>query len=178
VEYTECLFQSEGDAPAFPTQGLQLARRTTVYANVLTFSPPREGQTLTDIPTPLFYRPGDRYTRVNVTDESTAALGLYPGAVLIFLANFRQDGGIHLFTRDGEPEVARLERCGRMFYMIYEGNHLPAPEVEVYGALAELYAVGFTGPRSVIYREDRARLMAPRHPELGMEIRLVGASSH
>lgn len=148
-----------------------------MYARVLTFARNREGQRRTDIPTPLFYSPGDRYTRVNVTDEATAALGLYPGAVLIFLEDFRQDGGIHLFTRDGEPEVARLTRRGGMVQLIHEGEYLPAPEVEVYGALAELYAVGLSGPRSVIYREDRARLMAPLHPELGMELRFLSASS-
>jgi hypothetical protein len=145
--------------------------------NVLTFRSSREGQNLTDIPSPLFYSPGDHYTRVNITDDATSALGLYPGAVLVFLKDFRQNGGLHLLTRDGELEVARLTRRGGMVHTIHEGTYLPAPDVEVYGALAELYAVGLSGPRSVIYREDRARLMTPVHPELGMELRLVSASS-
>lgn len=156
---------------------LQSPRRNRLSANVVAFPPTREDRTITAIPTPLFYSPGDRYVRVNIEDESAILLGLYPGAVVIFLENFRQDGGLHLITLGGVDRVARLARHGHMVHVIHEGTFLPAPQVEVYGAMAELYPLGLAGPRTITYREDRARLMAPRHPERGMELRLVSGSS-
>ena len=145
-------------------------------ANVLPFLP-QEGQT--NFPTPMFYSPGDEYTRVNIVDDSCARLGLYPGAVVIFLQGFRQDGALHLLGPEGSERITRLWRHGRYVRVGVRADRtrrLPAPELDVYGAMAELYPAGLSGPRSVVYREDRARLMLPLHPETGMEYRLVAAN--
>lgn len=147
-------------------------------AAVLAFPSQREG--LEKIPTPVYYRLGDEYVRVNITGDAAADVGLYPGAVAIFLRHFHQNGALHLITLDGEMCITRLESYGRFVRFGHDLTRAairPATGLDIFGALAELYPTGLGGSRSIVYQPDRARLSAPLHPERGMAYPLLAATN-
>lgn len=131
--------------------------------NVLAFPSLTEGRT--HIPTPLYYKVGDEYTRVDFHGDEAVPLGLYPGCVAVFLKDFRQEYGLHLFALNGEDRVSRLRWRGSLVRIGPDSESSewkPARELDVYGSMCEIYPAGLAGPRSVIFREDRAHLLAPR----------------
>jgi hypothetical protein len=132
-----------------------------VSANVLPFSP-HSAETQTHIPTPFFYRPGDNYFRVDVTDSSLLRAGLYPGSTSIFREGFRMDGTPHLCWLDDELTVWRVTRLGDGRVKL---GLAPNPvsirresELTTIGSLVEFYPTGLKGPRYITFQPDRAHL--------------------
>lgn len=123
---------------------------------LLTFAPKSSGQHEINIPTPFNYQPGQSYARICFEDSESVPIGFCPSTVFIVLEGSSEDGMLHALNTPNGAVIARLafHPNGRVQvesrHMEYPSHVCAREELDIMGAVVELYLSGLKGRRYVL----------------------------
>jgi hypothetical protein len=115
-----------------------------------------------DIPTPVYYKPGDEYDIVELCDDSLLRAGFVKGCVCYVKVGAIFPGVPHLSLWQGRPRLGYVTDCRThdldwlTFDPLMPSGRYTRREIKLVGAVTEVWSFGLGPGRPRWYFDERA----------------------